>query len=168
MILEELNKTDTVNAQATLKLCCGSSQWSKLLAEQRPFSSSRDLLAKAEIVWHELSKEDWLEAFSHHPKIGETKANLKNFDAPDWSQKEQAGVNNASELTQRKLEHLNDDYFKKFGHVFLICATGRSADQMLAALELRLANDSETEITIAVKEQSKITRIRLEKLLNDE
>jgi 2-oxo-4-hydroxy-4-carboxy-5-ureidoimidazoline decarboxylase len=123
----------------------------------RPFDSETELMRLADSEWWALDPEDWLQAFAAHPRIGER-------DGEEWTAKEQSGMDGAPDLVRRSLEAGNRDYEAKFGHVFLICATGLTGEEMLATLRLRLANDPETELRQAAAEQAKITRLRLEKL----
>lgn len=124
----------------------------------RPFTSDTALLHSAEHAWWGLEPRDWLEAFAQHPRIGERSADA-------WSRREQAGVDGATAATRAALAAATRAYEERFGHVFLICATGKSADQMLDALRRRLANDPATELRIAAGQQAEITRLRLEKLV---
>lgn len=154
---DRLNRLDNGAAFAALLRCCGSRRWAKQLAHARPFGSEAELLRVADEAWWELEPEDWLEAFAAHPRIGES-------DGEKWTAREQSGMDGAPISVRRALEAGNRDYEAKFGHVFLICATGLSGDEMLAALRRRLASDPDTELREAAAEQAKITRLRLGKL----
>jgi 2-oxo-4-hydroxy-4-carboxy-5-ureidoimidazoline decarboxylase len=137
------------------------------MASARPFADLPELLSEAERVWNALGPADWLEAFSHHPRIGDLRA---KFGTPDprvakWAAQEQKGAAGASEETLRRLADGNAAYERKFGYIFLVCATGKTAEEMLGLLESRLGNEPGRELGIAASEQAKITRIRLEKLL---
>jgi len=132
------------------------------MAGARPFPDASSLAETADATWRELSPDDWLEAFSAHPAIG-SKINLSPF-----SSEEQAGARGADSDTLAEIADLNRRYADRFGHVFLVCATGRTAAEMLAIGRKRLGNDPETELAIAAEEQRKITRLRLEKLLGSE
>ncbi len=117
-------------------------------------------------VWWSLTPDDWLEAFRSHPKIGEKKASDKvSAQSQQWSGQEQAGVSRASQDTADSLAALNRAYEQKFGFIFIICATGKTSEEMLAALQTRLNHDSDTELRLAAAEQAKITELRLKKLL---
>lgn len=136
---------------------------------ERPFNDLQELLARADTVWWALDEEDWLEAFSRHPKIGEKDASRPQAEeAQVWSKNEQAGILSADEETRRELAQLNREYAQKFGYIYIICATGKSADEMLAILKTRLQNEADTEIRIAAEEQRRITHLRLQKLLTKE
>lgn len=166
MTLEQLNTS--INAQLELEKCCGSSVWVAKMLEKRPFIAEQTLFDAAEkIWWNNCSDQDWLEAFTHHPKIGDIKSLEKKFvSTKKWASGEQAGVNNANYQTLHELTDLNQKYESKFGYIFIVCATGKSAEEMLAILKSRINNNQKDEIKIAAEEQNKITKIRLEKLLN--
>ncbi len=137
------------------------------MTEARPFANETQLFDKASETWWSLSEEDWLEAFRAHPKIGEKKAAAAQSEqAQEWSSQEQAGVASASANVVAKLAERNREYENRFGFIFIVCATGKSSEEMLEILNARLPNDVSTEIRVAADEQSKITRLRLEKLLN--
>jgi 2-oxo-4-hydroxy-4-carboxy-5-ureidoimidazoline decarboxylase len=159
--LEELNKMGAEQAEAAFLECCGSKQWAKKLIQLRPFHHREDLFRKADDIWFSLSKENWLEAFLLHPRIGDRKAK-------GWASREQAGLSRAAEKTLLALQKGNIEYEKKFGHVFLVCATGKSADEMLTILQRRIINSPDEELKNAGLEQAKITKIRLQKLLDGE
>jgi len=153
-----LNALSDEQARAELQRCCGARQWVDAMLAARPFGHDAELLASAERVWWRLGRADWLEAFAHHARIGE-----RAGDA--WSRREQAGMDGAGEDTRRALAQGNRDYEKRFGYVFLICATGKTAEQMLEALRGRLMHDPATELRIAAEEQASITRLRLDNLV---
>ena len=132
----------------------------------RPFMSVDGLTAKANEIWWKLEQNDWLDAFRSHPKIGEQKAEASvSKQSLGWSAQEQSGVANAATQTLAELETFNRGYLKKFGYIFIVCATGKSSDEMLAILKSRLGNDREQELRIAAGEQAKITELRLKKLV---
>ena len=136
------------------------------MVNARPFQTLETLLATSNEIWSSLDRSDWLEAFRSHPKIGEKKAADKvSAQSQQWSGQEQSGVATASDDTVSSLAALNHDYEQKFGYIFIICATGKSSSEMLTALRERLQHDAEAELPIAAAEQSKITELRLKKLL---
>lgn len=148
--------------------CCGSSQWAKQMSEARPFSNSDELSSKADEIWWKLDEEDWLEAFRAHPKIGEKKAAAaQSTEAQKWSAQEQSESQKTAAETKEALADGNREYEQRFGFIFIICATGKSAEEILGALTGRLNNDSETELRAAAEEQRKITQLRLQKLLEN-
>lgn len=130
---------------------------------RRPFRSDARLLFAARNEWFGLSEQDWLEAFSHHPKIGDRSALAARFPAThDLSAKEQAGVGSAGEDVITALAQANEDYVARFGFIFIVCATGKTAEEMLQLLRDRLSNDRATELRRAAEEQAKITALRLQ------
>ena len=166
MTLAHLNQLDPAAAQPELQRCCGSSRWVKEMISHRPFHDEAQLFAVAEQIWRRLAPEDWREAFSHHPRIGDLNSLREKFaHTRQWSTGEQAGMQDAAEEVLEALASGNTAYENKFGYIFIVCATGKSAAEMLAVLQQRLPHDPALEIKIAAEEQNKITRIRLEKLL---
>lgn len=169
--LRTLNELPGPQAEQELLRCCGSRAWASRMLAARPFADQSQLFSAADRSWKELSREDRLEAFSHHPRIGDLKSLRAKFQNPDprarqWATQEQQGAANASEETLTSLAEGNAAYEKRFGFVFLVCASGKTAEEMLAILQSRIGNDPAQEIQIAAAEQAKITRIRLEKLLS--
>ena len=157
MTLHELNALPAADAERALLSCCGSLRWARDVATRRPFGSIEELHRAADQAWWSLDRADWLEAFSKHPRIGER--------ATGWSNEEQAAAASAADTVKATLARRNHDYEQRFGHVFLVCATGRTAESMLDDLERRMGNDPETELRVAAGEQAKITRLRLDKLV---
>lgn len=157
-IAQHLNALPPDAARAALRRCCSAERWVERMLAARPFGDDQQVFAKAERLWWALDPADWREAFAQHPRIGETSGG-------DWERQEQSGVATATAEARQALAAGNRVYERRFGHVFLICATGRSADQMLAELRCRLANPPDEESRIAAAEQAKITRLRLEKLV---
>ena len=161
-----LNSLPAAEAEKELLQCCGSRRWAQQMTEARPFTSLDALLASANDIWSSLDRNDWLEAFCSHPKIGEKKAaEPVSTQAHQWSGQEQAAVATASEETAKSLATLNRAYEEKFGFIFIICATGKTSGEMLSALRERIEHDDADELPIAAAEQSKITVLRLKKLL---
>ena len=167
MTLDELNRLSAEQARAELLKCCGSTAWATKMCDARPFSDNDSLTAEADEVCESLNEADWLEAFRAHPKIGERKAATdQSQQAQSWSAEEQSGVTNAARETVDELAQRNRDYEARFGFIFIVCATGKSPEEMLTILQARIGNDRHDELRIAAEEQSKITRLRLEKLLS--
>lgn len=167
MDLESLNSLPAAEAEQALLQCCGSTRWAREIANARPYESLESLTRTANDVWWSLEPGDWLEAFRSHPKIGEKRAAADvSAQSRQWSGHEQAALNNASRDTVDSLATLNRAYEQKFGFIFIICATGKTSDQMLSALRDRLDHDAATELRIAATEQSNITELRLKKLVN--
>ncbi len=125
------------------------------------------MIAKSDQIWWSLEPGDWLEAFHSHPKIGEQKAAAPTAaEAQQWSADEQSGIRDSTQQTMNELAQLNADYEEKFGYIFIVCASGKTSEQMLAILRARMENDAHEELRNAAAEQAKITKLRLEKLLN--
>jgi OHCU decarboxylase len=165
--VDKLNELSFDEARAELLKCCGSRRWASEMAAIRPFDTLDELMAEAGRVWQSLSEADWLEAFRAHPKIGEKKAaTTQSAEARKWSAQEQSGVAAASTQTLNELAERNREYEDRFGFIFIVCASGKSSAEMLVIINDRIRNDRETEMRTAAAEQSKITRLRLEKLLN--
>jgi len=141
-----------------LLACCGSREWVRRMMESQPFPTAGQLLESADRIWWELGPKDWAEAFAAHPRIGEATADAR-------ANREQSGVENAEAGTLAKIAAGNRLYEERFGHIYIVCATGKSAAQMLSILESRLGADPDTELRIAAREQRQITRLRLEKWL---
>ena len=164
--MNRLNEQAADGAQAEFLKCCGSRRWADMMTEARPFADLESLLAKAGSVWWSLSQDDWLEAFRAHPRIGQKKAAAtQSQQAQSWSAQEQSGVQDSAFQTKAELAERNTAYEARFGFIFIVCATGKSAGDMLSILNRRLQNDSATELRIAAEEQRKITELRLRKLL---
>lgn len=163
--ISKVNSLNDEDAFASLKRCNGSVKWTRQMMELRPFSDVESMFAHAESIWKGLPRDDWMEGFAHHPRIGDLKKLKEKFSiTSNWSAGEQSGVGDASDGVLHRLKDGNDLYHEKFGFIFIVCATGKSALEMLALLEDRLGNEPERELEIALAEHAKITRLRLEKL----
>ena len=161
-----LDKLSEDEAEVVFLDCCGSHAWARAMIAARPFRLLEDLFTAAETIWFSLTPADWLEAFAAHPQIGAKKAApVQKKRAADWSSGEQAGMAAAESDVREQLAEINRLYREKFGFIFIVCATGKSADEMLAIARARLGNSIQTEMQLAAEEQSKITEIRLTKLL---
>jgi allantoicase len=164
--VEWFNSLPEKKASAALLDCCGSKEWVRRMFASRPFSDREELLRAADQIWNALSSKEWLQAFRRHPRIGATRAaRTQSTKAGASSMKEQSGVAQSARETRAALAAENRAYEATFGHIFIICATGKSAEEIQMELHRRLSNDSETEMRTAAEEQRKITRLRLEKLL---
>ncbi len=165
MTLKQFNQLNSHEAQNELFKCCGSTNWAETLVSYMPFDSVSAIKAESDKIWSSCLQSDILEAFSHHPKIGDVKSLSEKFaSTKQWASGEQAAVSVAPQEVLEKLAKGNAEYEKKFGYIFIVCATGKSAEEMLELLNNRLPNSPEQEIRIAAKEQNKITHIRIEKL----
>lgn len=162
-----LNSLPAAQAENQFLKCCGSRRWASRMVEARPFENLAGLSETAERIWWSLDAQDWLEAFLSHPKIGEKKTAAATSDqSKRWSEAEQAAVNNAADATLQQLAELNQQYEQKFGYIFIVCATGKTSEEMLAILRERLGNDPDQELRNAAAEQAKITQLRLNKLID--
>lgn len=157
--LRYLNAMHDEEAYQTFLACCGSTKWAQAMANALPFASVAALFARADEVWARVNDDDRLEAFRAHPRIGASDG------ASRWSKGEQAAAATPDDATRERLQELNDAYFDKHGFIFIICATGRSAEEILGALQARLQNETPAEIALAAAEQAEITKIRLNKWL---
>jgi len=165
MTIAELNSLDEGQLREALGKCCGAAAWVEKMLAVFPVPTSAILLEAAERIWYSCGERDWREAFEHHPRIGDLDSLKKKFAATgQWAAGEQSGVNAASQEVLKALAAGNEAYETRFGYIFIVCATGKSAAEMLSLLQARLDNTPEAEINIAMGEQNKITRIRLEKL----
>ena len=162
--LTRWNTLESEAAAAELLPCNGSHAWAFGVAQRRPFGSAEQLFATADAVWWELAVEDWQEAFDSHPRIGERHAKSASEKSLEWSSGEQKGVSEEDALMAALAEG-NRAYEERFGRIFIVCATGRSAAEILAILQTRLANDPETELREAAEQQRRITQLRLRRWL---
>jgi len=168
MELDSLNVVAPDEAAKTLLQCCGSRRWAQQVTAGRPYANLEALITRAKEIWWSLQPGDWLEAFRSHPKIGQKNAAEPVSDrSRQWSGQEQAGASSASPETADSFRRLNRAYEEKFGFIFIICATGKTSDEMLSALRQRIENDAARELTTAAEEQGKITELRLRKLVGN-
>jgi allantoicase len=152
--------------QVGLEACCGSHVWARAMVKARPFGSREELMQAADRVWAGLDADDWLKAFRAHPRIGERKADAtQGATAQSWSTEEQSGTRGAAAATMAALAEGNRRYEERFGFIYIVCATGRSADEMLALLRDRLESSRDVELKAAAEEQRKITALRLDRLI---
>jgi len=165
-LLEHLNGLPESDCIESLRRCCGSSRWAVALASSRPFASRAMLHGEAESVWWHLGDGDWMEAFDHHPRIGaDVDALREKFQGTSsWASGEQEGVASADDAVLEALAQGNREYEARYGFIFIVCASGKSAAEMGAILRSRMDNSLPNELRIAAGEQAKITRLRLEKL----
>ena len=166
MRLDDLNRLPEPDAADALRRCCGADAWVRAMCRARPFRDRAHLLRAAEGAAEGLSRDDWLEAFGAHPRIGDREALRGRFaSTAAWASEEQRGAGAAPESVRDRLARGNEEYLRQFGYIFIVCATGKSAEEMLALLEARLENDAARELAIAALEQRRITRLRIEKLV---
>jgi OHCU decarboxylase len=167
MTLAEFNALPSAQAESLLMDCCGSARWAASVAARRPYATVEALHKSADAIWWNVERTDWLEAFSHHPQIGDKPASGSE-SVRRWAEGEQTGARAATEDVKARLARANRAYFEKFGYIYIVCATGKTAEGMLAILNQRLQNDLPSELSIAAEQQRLITRLRLEKLLAGE
>lgn len=166
MNLDELNALPREQAEARFRDCCAAEPWVQGMVDNRPYASRDQLLEQSQRLWPTLTEQDWLQAFEAHPKIGDVDSLRKKYASTKaLASGEQAGARQAPEAVLQRLKADNDAYQEKFGFIFIVCATGKSAAEMLELLEARLPNTREQEIENAAREQAKITELRLEKLV---
>ncbi|MEJ2442727.1 MAG: 2-oxo-4-hydroxy-4-carboxy-5-ureidoimidazoline decarboxylase [Exilibacterium sp.] len=166
MNLEAFNQLHEAEARRLLTQCCAATTWVERMLAARPFTDSDSLLRLAAQHWKELGEADYLQAFAAHPQIGAIDSLREKYtDTKTLAGGEQAGVDGADEATLQALAAGNNAYRDKFGFIFIVCATGKSAAEMLQLLQQRLPNERAVELRNAAEQQHKITRIRLEQLL---
>jgi 2-oxo-4-hydroxy-4-carboxy-5-ureidoimidazoline decarboxylase len=165
-VLARWNRLAVKDAAKEILPCCGSTRWAHGMAERRPFPDDASLLNASDEAWHSLAEEDWMEAFRSHPRIGESRAaEVEPAQSAAWSAQEQRVVAAAGDAIRLSLAEGNREYEKRFGHIFIVCATGKSGPEILEILQRRLQNDKATELREAAEEQRQIMRIRLKKWL---
>ena len=157
-----LDDASADEARERLRACCGSTRWVERMLVRRPFGDQSSLLAAARDEWFGLGEDDWREAFAHHPRLGDRAALARRFAATrHLSERAQNGVAGAGADELSALAEANRVYEQRFGYIFIVCASGRTAAQMLALLRARLGNNPDVEIRVAAAEQAEITTLRL-------
>jgi 2-oxo-4-hydroxy-4-carboxy-5-ureidoimidazoline decarboxylase len=159
-VLAAWNEADESTAMDAMLACCAAHRWAEAMVALRPYSNVESLSLTADEVWSTMEEPDWMEAFAAHPRIGEQKA-----DASAWSQQEQSSTANADQQVLADLANGNAQYEQRFGFTYIVCATGKSAEEMVAILRRRLTNDREAELREAAEQQRQIMQIRLGKWL---
>ena len=166
MSLEEINNVSDEQAYSIFESCCCATHWIKGMVNARPFIDSEALFAASEQCFSILNEQDFLQAFEGHPQIGDLSTLQKKYANTSGSAShEQSGMSSAETIVLEEMVQLNKDYLAKFGFIFIVCASGKSALQMLELIKNRMGNERLSELTIAGNEQAKITKIRLEKLV---
>ena len=160
--MNDFNNLPLEAAERHLSACFASTRWARQVAEGRPYADLPALFEAADRAWSELEPSDWAEALAGHPRVGES-----GGSSPNASEREQKGVREASVDVQSELAEANRDYEARFGHVFLIAAAGKSADEILATLRRRMDNDPVTEARVAAGEHRKIARMRLQRMVDE-
>ena len=165
MNIKTFNNLSFAERQAELFKCCGSTPWSQTLAKINSIHTIEELKKESDRIWFSLSEDDWREAFTHHPKIGDVESLKKKFaSTAAWASNEQSKIAEANEEMLSELKEMTDAYENKFGYIFIVSATGKSAGEILSLLEKRLINNPAFEGRVAAEEQNKITHLRLDKL----
>jgi len=165
-VLAAWNDSDAVAARDAMLACCGARHWADAMVAMRPIASIAHLSEEADRLWATMSEADWLEAFACHPRIGERKAVHSPSQSGTWSRQEQAKVATAQDRILAALAEGNARYEERFGFTYIVCATGKSAEEMLAILERRLGSSRDAELREAAEQQRQILQIRLEKWLS--
>ena len=166
-VLASWNAMESAEAAAAVLPCCGSKRWASTLAANRPIPNEAALLYLADEVWWQLDKADWLEAFAAHPRIGEQKAPEEALSqSAAWSAAEQRSVLQEDRAVLAALAEGNRRYEERFDRIYIVCASGKTAREMLEILQNRLANDETTELRESAGQQRQITALRLRKWLN--
>lgn len=164
-VLAAWNEADKEKAQFEMITCCGAPRWAAEMVARRPFVSVGEVTAVADQIWSTMREADWLVAFACHPRIGERTAAHASAQSAAWSRQEQASASGASTSTLTELGDLNVRYEQRFGFTYIVCATGKSADEMLDILKHRLSNERAAELREAAEQQRQIMQIRLRKWL---
>jgi 2-oxo-4-hydroxy-4-carboxy-5-ureidoimidazoline decarboxylase len=163
--LSEWNKSSASDALDAMIACCGARRWAEGMVSSRPIASVQELSAMADRIWGKMEKVDWLEAFACHPRIGGRKAAHASTQSVAWSRDEQSSASTAREQVLEELAAGNAIYEERFGFTYIVCATGKSAEEMLTILNRRLGSDRAAELLEAAEQQRQITQIRLGKWL---
>jgi 2-oxo-4-hydroxy-4-carboxy-5-ureidoimidazoline decarboxylase len=167
LVLASWNAMEGDRAAAAILPCCGSKRWAATMADSRPIAEEVTLLRRADEIWRQLKEADWLEAFATHPRIGERKAPATaSSQSAAWSAAEQSGAGGDDPAILAALAEGNRRYEERFGRIYIVCAAGKTAHEMLVILNARLAHDDETELRESAEQQRQITALRLAKWLN--
>ena len=167
-LLSAWNAADPDAATLTLLSCCAAERWATALVAKRPFTSDAALFAAADAVWSTMHEDEWMQAFHAHPRIGERKVEHATTQSKQWSGEEQSAVDQAQAEILAELAAGNRLYEERFGFTYIVCATGKTAEEMLQILRRRLSSDRDTELREAAEQQRQITQIRLRKWLGDQ
>jgi len=163
--LQSWNRADEGTALDVMIACCGSRRWATAMVASRPIGSVAELSEAADRIWSTMEEGDWMEAFASHPRIGERKAASVSARSVAWSSEEQSAAAGATDRVLAELATGNELYERRFGFTYIVCASGKSAEEMLAILKRRIGNDRSTELREAAEQQRQITQIRLGKWL---
>ena len=164
-VLLRWNRRTAAEAEGEILPCCGSNAWARGMAGRRPLADQAAVLVASNDIWRNLSRSDWMEAFQSHPRIGEIPTAQTPTQSGAWSTQEQRKVADADAAAKGALSEANGEYERRFGRIFIVCATGKSAPEILEIMRRRLENSVETELEEAAEQQRQITEIRLRKWL---
>jgi len=164
-VLAAWNEADEAVALEAMLACCAARRWAQAMVALRPYGSVESLSLAADEVWSTMEEPDWMEAFAAHPRIGDRKESGETSTSAAWSQQEQSRTRDAAQQVLANLAEANQQYEERFGFTYIVCATGKSAEEMLAMLERQLTNDRETELREAAEQLRQIMQIRLGKWL---
>jgi 2-oxo-4-hydroxy-4-carboxy-5-ureidoimidazoline decarboxylase len=165
-VLKRWNAAPVTEAENEIMACCGSWPWARGIAARRPLPDEAALLIASDATWRNLSEADWTEAFRSHPRIGESRAQQPaHARSAEWSATEQREVASADDEIKAALAEANRDYEQRFGRIFIVCATGKTAFEIMEILQRRLQNEDRTELHEAAEQQRQITQLRLKKWL---
>ena len=165
LVLARWNAADPTSAMNAMMNCCGAHRWAEAMAKHRPILTETDLHEAANRFWNMMTEQDWMEAFAHHPRIGERKASAASRQSSVWSAQEQSSTQTAADAVRAALAEGNACYEETFGFTYIVCATGKSTEEMLRILQNRLTNTHEAELREAAEQQRQIMHIRLTKWL---
>jgi len=163
--LSQWNEADSKSALDAVTACCGAQRWAAAMVEHRPIAGESELHNVADRLWNAMQEADWTEAFACHPRIGERRISHSVSQSSTWSEQEQSSIQTAAETTMAALAEGNARYENKFGFTYIVCATGKSPEEMLAILNRRLMSDRASELREAAEQQRQIMHIRLRKWL---
>jgi 2-oxo-4-hydroxy-4-carboxy-5-ureidoimidazoline decarboxylase len=167
-VLARWNELPSGEAELELLPCCGSKVWAHRMAADRPFANEASLLDASQEIWRGLGDADWIEAFRSHPRIGETRSERPpHARSAAWSAQEQQQAAAGGDVVKIALADANREYEARFNRIFIICANGKSAGEILEILRARLQNDAETELREAVEQQRQIMQLRIRRWLGE-
>ena len=164
-VLARWNDEEAAPAARAILPCCGSLAWAEGVVARRPFATADELFTTSDLVWQGLSEDDWREAFDSHPRIGQQHAKAATEESLAWSSQEQTTAATPDEAARQALAEANREYETRFGRIFIVCATGISAADILAICKARIGNDSAAEMLEAAEQQRQITQLRLRRWL---
>ena len=167
MNLDTLNTLSEAEFREALHKCCGALRWVAGMWAGRPFPDAATLHEQADAVWGQMGEADWLEAFAAHPRIGASKPPEVAQNTASWTSREQSGMQSADEILKAEMATKNAEYEQRFGFIYIVCASGKSAPELLEILSRRLNSNRQSELQTAAQEQIRITHLRLDKLLQD-